>query len=223
MGSTATELRRRLTRLEGVPGEHHDVPEALVHPHRDTPAPRRVVELHPCHPVRIAQEVGEGGVEECGAYPPPRREVEIRAGHRGARRRQPLLVGDQSAPSGDGQRGGVDRRRKRQIGMEADAEGRRRGVEVGDARQHAETVAAQAVLDHQRQSPRVAGLRMQGATEREHVLSPRHQVPREPAHQPVDGVVPVRFVECGLAVPTLVAVAAVTETIGPRGEHLPSA
>ena len=69
MGSTAIEAAPSGAGLEGVAGEDHDVAEALVHPHRDSPAPGRVVELDAGHPVGVTTEVGEGGVEDGVADP----------------------------------------------------------------------------------------------------------------------------------------------------------
>ena len=76
------------------------------------------------------------------------------------------------------------------------------------------------VLDLEEQREGVARRGMQLEAEGELVLVPRLERPRHPAHEAVNGVVALRFVERGLGPHPVELVAAVGQPVRPRGQDL---
>ena len=208
-------------RFEAVARVDHQVFERLIGPERHPPAAAGDIHLDLGAAVLGADQTGVSGVELDPSDRLRGSEVELAISNVLLTGREPSLVGHQPSIRGDHQMRIVDRRRShRQVRMEADAERRRRLGEVRRDGRHEEAALADRVLDGKLQPPWVGRLRMEHAAERDRARRARRDSPREPPHESMDRVRPLRLVQRRATFHPLERVVAVFEAIRPRREDL---
>ena len=102
--------------------------------------------------------------------------------------------------------------------MRSEAERARRFAEVRRAKRHHQTGAREPVLDREIEREGVAGLGAQPVTEAHAIRGPALDVPFDPAHQAVNRIAELGFVDRQLMVAARKVIATVGNAVGP-GRH----
>ena len=224
IGSTATDASVGVGRVVGR--VDHQPRVRRVHPQGHRVAGRRVAELDGRAAGRVADQVGERVVDHGPAQRPGHPEVE-----RGARPPAPGRWGACRSGS-DSERVAAGRVSSQpshgpgptvRYGCAPWAYGAGSAARFVALCITVSPSGAQVVDDVQVQGPRVAALRHQPVAQRHRPAGVLLQGPRDPAHQPVRGVVPARLGQRQLQLPVADGVLPVPDPVRPRHQQLPPA
>jgi hypothetical protein len=210
-------------RLEGVPRVDLEVAERFVRPDLDAALALGRLEPGARSAVGRASETRETGVDSRGPHRTSDGEVELGPGDVLLADRKGPLVRDQPARGRGHEAHVVDRDPHRQVGVEPDPERCRPGGGVRRTRDDRESVCYKPKLEAQLEPPRVRGLLVQYALQRDRVLGLGSEQPGEPTHEAVDRVPELGLVDRGRPRAAFELVSPAVETVRPRCQHLPAA
>ncbi len=213
--ATAAPLGR-----QDIAGEDQHPGVGLVEPEHEPPAVR-AFEGDPGETVRVAREVGEGGVKAdvpTGAGLP---EVEPGAADRGPAGGQVPIVGEEHGGGGEAEPAAVDDRRPHgQVGVGTRPERRGRGPGIGRRDGHTEPRVSQLEGEREVEREGVAVTGGEAVAHHQPGGGGRLRRPPRPADQPVDGVAELGLIDGQLMDRAPPAVAAVPHPPGPGHHHL---
>jgi hypothetical protein len=107
--------------------------------------------------------------------------------------------------------------------VEPDPERCRLGGGVRRTRDDLEPVPRDTILEAQLEPPRIRGLGVEDARQRDRLVALRGELPGEPTHEPVDRVPELGLVDRGRPRTTVEGVSPAVEAVRPGCQHLPAA
>ena len=220
IGSTAIPARRLVGGADLVGCVDHQIGVRRIDPQLDGSTAFGVRDFGDSVPVIATDEPAVRRVEP--GSPDPARGGEVVLGVHRERGRWPVRVRDvQIVGGGHGQVQPVDQAPpKRQVGMESGAERCPLVAGVHRVETDGQTALIEGIAHLEVDLPLIAGLRPNGASQRDRGLLPGNRRPVQPPDQTVDGGPRSHLVQRSLTLAPAVPVTSLGNPVRPRSQHL---